>query len=99
YPLAAPAFPTPTLFRSSRTMFQLINRIDPAQFNYFFIYGGGPAQFRNFRSYKVPSFSIPVNDDYCLAILQLIKKTLELSLDEFRSEEHTSALQSREKIV
>lgn len=68
---------------ASRTMFQLINRIDPAQFNYFFIYGGGPAQFRNFRSYKVPSFSIPVNDDYCLAIPQLIKKKLELSLDEF----------------
>ncbi|MDM1292991.1 glycosyltransferase family 1 protein [Sphingobacterium sp. N143] len=68
---------------ASRTMFQLINRIDQERFNYFFIYGGGPAQFRDFHSYKVPTFKIPVNDDYCLAIPQLIKKKLELALDEF----------------
>ncbi|WP_333862423.1 glycosyltransferase family 4 protein [Sphingobacterium sp.] len=68
---------------ASRTMFQLINRINQQKFNYFFIYGGGPTQFRNFHSYKVPTFKIPVNDDYCLAIPQLIKKKLELALDEF----------------
>ncbi len=68
---------------ASRTMFQLINRIDQQKFNYFFIYGGGPTQFRNFHSYKVPTFKIPVNDDYCLAIPQLIKKKLELALDKF----------------
>jgi len=68
---------------ASRTMFQLINRIDQQKFDYFFIYGGGPTQFRNFHSYKVPTFKIPVNDDYCLAIPQLIKKKLELALDEF----------------
>lgn len=68
---------------ASRTMFQLINRIDKQNFRYFFIYGGGPTQFRDFRSYKVPTFKIPVNDDYCLAIPQLIKKKLELALDEF----------------
>lgn len=68
---------------ASRTMFQLINRIDKQNFKYFFIYGGGPTQFRDFRSYKVPTFKIPVNDDYCLAIPQLIKKKLELALDEF----------------
>ncbi|WP_293879307.1 MULTISPECIES: glycosyltransferase family 4 protein [unclassified Sphingobacterium] len=71
---------------ASRTMFQLINRIDQLKFNYFFIYGGGPVQFRNFQSYKVPSFKIPVNDDYCLAIPQLIKKKLELALDKFAPE-------------
>lgn len=68
---------------ASRTMFQLINRIDQDKFSYFFVYGGGPSQFRNFHSYKVPTFKIPVNDDYCLAIPQLIKKKLELALDEF----------------
>ncbi len=71
---------------ASRTMFQLINRIDQLKFNYFFIYGGGPVKFRNFQSYKVPSFKIPVNDDYCLAIPQLIKKKLELALDKFAPE-------------
>lgn len=68
---------------ASRTMFQLINRIDQDKFSYFFVYGGGPSKFRNFHSYKVPTFKIPVNDDYCLAIPQLIKKKLELALDEF----------------
>lgn len=68
---------------ASRTMFQLINRIDQNKFNYFFVYGGGPIQFRDFHSYKVPTFKIPVNDDYCLAIPQLIKKKLDCALDEF----------------
>ncbi|MEI2273857.1 hypothetical protein OHD16_17045 [Sphingobacterium sp. ML3W] len=35
---------------ASRTMFQLINRIDQQNFKYFFIYGGGPTQFRDFHS-------------------------------------------------
>ncbi|WP_164112688.1 MULTISPECIES: glycosyltransferase family 4 protein [Sphingobacterium] len=68
---------------ASRTMFQLIDRIDNTEFDYFFIYGNGPEQFRNFKSYKVPSFRIPVNEDYCLAIPHFIKAKLESALDEF----------------
>lgn len=68
---------------ASRTMFQLINRIDQHQFDYFFIYGNGPEKFRDFRSFKVPTLQIPANDDYSLAIPQLIKTKLEKALDVF----------------
>jgi len=68
---------------AARTMFQLINRIDPQQYNYFFIYGNGPQTFKNFLSLKVPTLNIPINDDYSMAIPQLIKQKLEQALDEF----------------
>ncbi|MDR2282476.1 MAG: glycosyltransferase family 1 protein [Sphingobacterium sp.] len=71
---------------ASRTMFQLIERIDPTLFDYLFVYGNGPEQFRDFKSYKVPTFRIPVNEDYCLAIPHLIKTKLEATLDNFAPE-------------
>lgn len=71
---------------ASRTMFQLIERIDSTLFDYLFIYGNGPEQFRNFKSYKVPAFRIPVNEDYSLAIPHLIKAKLETALDNFGPE-------------
>lgn len=71
---------------ASRTMFQLIERIDKTAFDYLFIYGNGPEKFRDFKSYKVPTFRIPVNEDYCLAIPHLIKAKLESALDSFAPE-------------
>lgn len=71
---------------ASRTMFQLINRIDTSRFEYFFVYGSGPEQFRSFRSFKVPTLNIPVNRDYCLAVPQLVRLKLEKSLDQFNPE-------------
>lgn len=68
---------------ASRTMFQLIDRINIVDFDYFFIYGNGPECFRSFKSYKVPAFRIPVNEDYFLAIPHLIKAKLEEALDQF----------------
>lgn len=68
---------------ASRTMFQLINRIDKNEFEYFFIYGNGPEKFRDFKSFKVPTLQIPANDDYSLAIPQLTKAKLEKALDAF----------------
>lgn len=68
---------------ASRTMFQLINRIDKRDFDYFFIYGNGPEKFRDYKSFKVPRLQIPANDDYSLAIPQLTKAKLEKALDGF----------------
>ncbi len=68
---------------AARTMFQLINRIDHTQFEYFFIYGNGPDKFEDHLTYKVPTFKIPANEDYCLAIPHLTKSKLERALDHF----------------
>lgn len=71
---------------ASRTMFQLIDRIDTSKFDYLFVYGNGPEQFRAFQSFKVPTLNIPVNKDYCLAVPQLVRLKLERALDEFDPE-------------
>lgn len=68
---------------AARTMFQLINRIDKNSHNYFFIYGRGPSQFRNFQSLRVPTLRMPINEDYCFAIPQLAKSKLDQALDAF----------------
>lgn len=68
---------------ASRTMFQLIDRIDDSGFEYFFIYGRGPKQFRDYKSYQVSTWNIPMNDDYHIAIPQLSRWKLERELDEF----------------
>lgn len=68
---------------ASRTMFQIINRIDHTAFSYLFIYGKGPENFKTHQSYQVPTFRIPINDDYSLAVPQLSKWKLEEALDNF----------------
>ncbi|MVZ64265.1 glycosyltransferase [Sphingobacterium sp. DK4209] len=69
---------------AARTMFQLINRINPNDYAYFFVYGVGPETFRNFQSHKVPTLKIPVNEDYAIALPQLAKKKIALALDDFQ---------------
>lgn len=71
---------------ASRTMFQLINRIDTSKFDYLFVYGSGPDSFSGFKSFKVPTLNIPINKDYCLAIPQLVRFRLEKALDQFNPE-------------
>ncbi|GGH29658.1 glycosyltransferase family 1 protein [Sphingobacterium alkalisoli] len=68
---------------ASRTMFQLIDRLDASAMEYFFIYGKGPETFRHYLSYRVPSINIPVNADYSLALPFMVKKNLEQVLDNF----------------
>ncbi|TJZ52417.1 glycosyltransferase family 1 protein [Sphingobacterium olei] len=68
---------------ASRTMFQLINRLDSSSMEYFFIYGKGPETFRHYLSYRVPSINIPINTDYSLAIPFVVKRDLEQALDNF----------------
>ena len=69
---------------ASRTMYQIINRIDPNSFSYLFIYGKGPSQIAGCQSYQVPTFKIPINDDYSFAVPQLAKGKLEEILQEFQ---------------
>lgn len=68
---------------AARTVFQLIDRIDPQKFTFMFVYGNGPEQFRQFKSLKVPCLRLPVNDDYSLALPALTKQHLYAQLDEF----------------
>lgn len=68
---------------ASRTMFQIINRIDHTEFSYLFIYGKGPDHFCAHQSYQVPTFKIPINDDYTIAVPHLSKWKLEDALDNF----------------
>lgn len=68
---------------ASRTMFQIINRIDHTAFSYLFIYGKGPENFHLHQSYQVPTFRIPINDDYSFAVPQLSRWKLEEALDNF----------------
>jgi len=68
---------------ASRTMFQIINRIDQTSFSYLFIHGRGPQSIRNFPCHQVPTLRIPLNDDYSLALPQLSPWKLENKLDKF----------------
>ncbi len=68
---------------AARTLFQLIERINPEQFEYLFVYGNGPQQFRNYASVKTPCLRLPVNDDYSLALPALTKQRLYTQLDQF----------------
>ena len=68
---------------ANRTMFHIINRIDPRSFTYLFVYGKGPDQFKDHLTYQVPTFRVPVNDDYSFAVPQLSKWKLEQALNAF----------------
>ncbi|MFD2742549.1 MULTISPECIES: glycosyltransferase family 4 protein [Sphingobacterium] len=68
---------------AARTLFQLVDRIDPEKFCYLFVYGSGPEQLRNFQSIKTARLRLPVNDDYSMALPRLTKQRLYNQLDEF----------------
>jgi glycosyltransferase involved in cell wall biosynthesis len=51
-----------------RTIFQLINRIDKERYEFFFMCGNPPKGDFPFKYYVVPSFEIPKNEDYKIAI-------------------------------
>lgn len=53
---------------ASRTIFQIIKRIDKDKFEFFFICGEPPKADFNFKYYVVPSIDIPKNEDYKIAI-------------------------------
>jgi glycosyltransferase involved in cell wall biosynthesis len=68
---------------ASRTMFQLIKRIDPKRYDFLFICGVGPDKIMGYDCMKVPVISLPLNTNYTMALPALAKKKLRKRLQEF----------------
>jgi glycosyltransferase involved in cell wall biosynthesis len=71
---------------ASRTMFQLIKRIDSKRFDFLFICGVGPDRIMGCDCIKVPVISLPLNTNYTMALPALAKKKLKKKLLEFGPE-------------
>ncbi|MDD4777880.1 MAG: glycosyltransferase family 1 protein [Fermentimonas sp.] len=69
-----------------KTMYQLINRIDPARFEYLFFCGMPPKQKTSLNIVKVPSIIIPFNISYRAALPGLSKRKLFKRLNDFHPE-------------
>lgn len=68
---------------ANRTMFQIIDRIPVDRYEYFFICGERPAPEFPFEVFKVPNITIPLNDDYKIAIPALLHFKLKNAVEEF----------------
>jgi len=68
---------------ASRTMFQLINRIDKERFEFLFICGVGPDRLNGFECIKLPVINLPINAGYTMALPSLVKKKIKKKLNEF----------------
>ncbi|TDO21648.1 glycosyltransferase family 4 protein [Pedobacter duraquae] len=68
---------------ASRTMFQLINRIDPEIFEFLFICGLGPGLLRGFECFRIPSVTLPLNTTYKMAVPFLVQQELREKLNHF----------------
>lgn len=68
---------------ASRTMFQLIDRIDPNRFEFLFICGTGPDQIKGFECLKIPAIALPINTGYTMALPVLVKNEIKEKLQEF----------------
>jgi glycosyltransferase involved in cell wall biosynthesis len=66
-----------------RTMFQLIKRINNAEFQYLFIYGVGPDLIEGHESLKIPAIALPVNTTYSIALPVLAQSRLKRKLRDF----------------
>ncbi|MDH5828136.1 glycosyltransferase family 4 protein [Sphingobacterium faecium] len=68
---------------AARTIFQLVDRIDKGRFEFLFIYGTGPEKIQDFESLKIPSLSIPIQQNYSMAIPALADQRLKKKLHDF----------------
>lgn len=68
---------------ASRTMFQLIDRIDPSLFEFLFICGTGPDRIAGFECLKTPSIFLPMAKKYRLAMPMLSQNKIRQKLDNF----------------
>ncbi len=71
---------------ASRTMFQLINRIDKERFEFLFICGVGPDQLNGYECVKIPVINLPINAGYTMALPTLMKKEIKKKLKGFKPE-------------
>jgi len=68
---------------ASRTMFQLIHRINPRFFDFLFICGLGPDRIRGFECIRIPSVTLPLNTTYKMAVPLFVQQELRQKLNEF----------------
>ena len=68
---------------ASRTMFQLLKRIDHHRYDFLFICGVGPDRIMGFNCMKIPTISLPLNTNYTMALPALAKKKLKKQLLDF----------------
>ena len=69
---------------AARTMFQIINRIDPNHFSFLFIYGKGPDQIEHHQSIRIPTLNTGLNKDYSVSLPTLSKGYIKQQLDNFQ---------------
>lgn len=69
---------------ASRTMFQLINRIDKSKYEFLFICGVGPDKIQDFECVKIPVINLPINAGYTMALPTMVKKELKKRLKTFK---------------
>ncbi len=69
---------------ASRTMFQLIKRIDHKKFEFLFICGVGPDEIQGFECIKIPVIDLPINEGYTMALPIMVKKELVKKLKIFK---------------
>ncbi len=68
---------------ASRTMFQIIKRIDPEQFEFLFICGNGPDTILGFDCIQIPTLTLPFNKNYSMALPALAEAAIKQKLTDF----------------
>ena len=69
---------------ASRTMFQLLDRIDASRFEFLFVCGSGPDRINQFDCIQTRSISIPLNPKYKLAVPSLTADKIIVRLEQFK---------------
>ncbi len=67
-----------------RTMYQIIRRIPKERFEFLFICGVGPGKIEGFECVTIPSFTLPINVNYKMALPGLAQSRLKQKLRDFR---------------
>lgn len=68
---------------ASRTMFQIIKRINPDDFEFLFFCGTGPETLCGFDCISVPSVVVPLNSTYKIALPALASRRIRNTLEQF----------------
>src|SRR5690606_541346 len=69
---------------ASRTMFQIINRIDPTKFSYLFIHGKGPDKLKNHKALRIPALNTIVSKEYSIGMPAFSKESIYTALNKFQ---------------
>ncbi len=68
---------------ATRTMFQILNRIDKNRFEFLFVCGVGPKEIFGFECFRIPTLTLPLNASYKMALPQLLQRKLHDRLNDF----------------